>query len=77
MFARSISESFEPQRPRSCSAVSPVLGWTRKQTGTTGLREYLEAIMAYFVRHFEGMITYLGQPGVPRMCGPAAREDER
>ncbi len=45
--------------------------------GTTGLREYLEAIMAFFVRHFEMMITYLGQPGVPRTNNHAERENRR
>jgi hypothetical protein len=43
----------------------------------TGLREYLEAIMAFFVRHFEMMITYLGQPGVPRTNNHAERENRR
>lgn len=41
--------------------------------GTSGLREYLEAIMAFFVRHFEMMITYLGQPDVPRTNNAAER----
>jgi Transposase len=45
--------------------------------GTTGLREYLEAIMAFFVRHFEWMITYLDQPGVPRTNNHAERENRR
>jgi hypothetical protein len=45
--------------------------------GTSGLREYLEAIMAFFVRHFEMMITYLGQPGVPRTNNHAERENRR
>jgi transposase len=45
--------------------------------GTTGLREYLEAIMAFFVRHFEMMITYLGQPGVPRTNNHAERANRR
>ena len=45
--------------------------------GTTGLREYLEAIMAFFVRHFEAMITYLGEPGVPRTNNHAERENRR
>jgi Transposase len=45
--------------------------------GTSGLREYLEAIMAFFVRHFERMITYLGQPGVPRTNNHAERENRR
>jgi hypothetical protein len=45
--------------------------------GTDGLREYLEAIMAFFVRHFEAMITYLGQPGVPRTNNHAERDNRR
>jgi len=45
--------------------------------GTTGLREYLEAIMAFFVRHFEMMITYLGQAGGPRTNNHAERENRR
>ncbi|HEX2184326.1 MAG TPA: transposase [Chloroflexota bacterium] len=45
--------------------------------GTTGLREYLEAIMAFFVRHFEMMITYLEQPGVPRTNNHAERDNRR
>ena len=45
--------------------------------GPTGLRQYLEAIMAYFVRHFEMMITYLDRPGVPRTNNHAERENRR
>src|SRR5207248_2013829 len=45
--------------------------------GTSGLREYLEAIMAFFIRHFELMITYLGQPGVPRTNNHAERANRR
>jgi len=41
--------------------------------GATGLRVYLEQIMAFFVRHFEMMITYLEQPGVPRTSNHAER----
>jgi hypothetical protein len=41
--------------------------------GTTGLREYLEAIMAFFVRHFEWMLTYLDAPDVPRTNNHAER----
>jgi hypothetical protein len=43
--------------------------------GTTGLREYLESIMAFFVRHFERMITYLDEPGVPRTNNHAERDN--
>ena len=45
--------------------------------GTTGLRESLEAIMVFFVRDFEMMITYLGQPRVPRTNNHAERENRR
>ena len=45
--------------------------------GPTALHQYLEAIMAFFVRHFEMMITYLGQPGVPRTNNHAERENRR
>lgn len=41
----------------------------------TGLRAYLEEIMAFFVRHFERMITYLDHPGVPRTSNHAEREN--
>jgi hypothetical protein len=39
----------------------------------TGLAVYLERIMAFFVRHFELMITYLDEPGVPRTNNHAER----
>jgi transposase len=42
-----------------------------------GLRAYLEEIMAFFVRHFERLITYLGQPGVPRTNNHAERANRR
>lgn len=45
--------------------------------GASGLRVYLEQIMAFFVRHFEQMITYLGQPGVPRTSNHAERANRR
>lgn len=45
--------------------------------GPTGLAAYLEAIMAFFVAHFEAMITYLGHPGVPRTNNHAARANRR
>lgn len=38
-----------------------------------GLARYLHRIMAFFVRHFEMMITYLGRPGVPRTSNHAER----
>jgi hypothetical protein len=43
----------------------------------TGLRAYLEEIMAFFVRHFERMITYLDHPGTPRTSNHAERENRR
>jgi len=43
----------------------------------TGLRAYLEEIMAFFVRHFERMITYLDHPGVPRTSNHAERANRR
>ncbi len=45
--------------------------------GAEGLHGYLEQIMASFVRHFERMITYLGQPGVPRTSNHAERANRR
>ncbi len=45
--------------------------------GADGLRAYLEQIMAFFVRHFEAMITYLGQPGVPRTSNHVERANRR
>jgi len=43
----------------------------------TGLRAFLEEIMAFFVRHFQQMITYLDHPGVPRTSNHAERENRR
>src|SRR3954453_22475954 len=45
--------------------------------GPTALHQYLEAIMAFFVRHFEMMITYLDRPGVPRTNTHAERANRR
>jgi transposase-like protein len=45
--------------------------------GADGLRVYLEQIMAFFVRHFERMITYLAHPGVPRTSNHAERANRR
>jgi hypothetical protein len=42
-----------------------------------GLKVYLEEIMAFFVRYFEMMITYLGHPGVPRTNNHSERENRR
>lgn len=33
--------------------------------------------MAFFVAHFEAMITYLGHPGVPRTSNHAERANRR
>lgn len=43
----------------------------------TGLPAFLEEIMAFFVRHFAQMITYLDHPGVPRTSNHAERENRR
>jgi len=45
--------------------------------GVEGLHRYLEGIMAFFVRHFEMMITYLGRPGVPRTNNDSERANRR
>jgi hypothetical protein len=45
--------------------------------GTTGLRSYPEQIMAFFIRHFEQMITSLDRPGVPRTNNHAERANRR
>jgi hypothetical protein len=45
--------------------------------GVEGLHRYLEEIMAFFVRHFEMMITYLGRPGVPRTNNDSERANRR
>jgi transposase len=45
--------------------------------GAAGLRAYLAQIMAFFVRHFEQMITYLDRPGVPRTSNHAERANRR
>lgn len=45
--------------------------------GAAGLRGYLEQIMAFFVRHFERMITHLDRPGVPRTNNHAERGNRR
>jgi hypothetical protein len=38
---------------------------------------FLHAIMAYFIDHFEWLITYLDHPGVPRTNNPAERANRR
>jgi hypothetical protein len=43
----------------------------------TGLAVFLEEIMTFFVRHFELMIPYLDQPGVPRTNNHAERDNRR
>lgn len=44
-----------------------------EEEGAEALSSYLYAIMAFFVRHFEMMITHLGRPGVPRTSNHAER----
>jgi hypothetical protein len=41
------------------------------------LHRFLHEIMAFFVRHFEWMITYLDHPGVPRTNNHAERANRR
>ncbi|MCL4370283.1 MAG: transposase [Chloroflexi bacterium] len=48
-----------------------------KAEGAEGLHGYLEEIMAFFVRHFEMMITYLGHTDVPRTNNHAERANRR
>lgn len=45
--------------------------------GATGLHAYLEDIMAFFVVHFEQLITYLDEVGVPRTSNHAERANRR
>jgi hypothetical protein len=62
---------FQPWTWRPGTPLAPPQAPTTE--GPTGLREYLEAIMAFFVRHFEQLITYLDVPGVPRTNNHAER----
>jgi hypothetical protein len=41
------------------------------------LASFLHQIMAFFVRHFEMMICYLGRPGVPRTNNHAERANRK
>lgn len=43
----------------------------------TGLSAFVEQIMAFFVRYFEQMITYLDHPAAPRTSNHAERENRR
>jgi hypothetical protein len=45
--------------------------------GTPGLHAYLEDIRAFFVEHFEQLITYLDGVGVPRTSNHAERANRR
>jgi Transposase len=64
-------------RPWSRRPGEPLPEPVAEAAGATGLRAYLEEIMAFFVRHFERMITYLGEPGVPRTSNHAERANRR
>jgi hypothetical protein len=68
-------ERFRPWSWRPGEPIpEPQVGQTE---GAEGLKVYLEEIMAFFVRHFEMMITYLGHPGVPRTNNHSERENRR
>jgi hypothetical protein len=44
-----------------------------KPAPAEGLQRFLHELMAFFIRHFEAMITYLDHPGVPRTNNHAER----
>jgi Transposase/zinc-finger of transposase IS204/IS1001/IS1096/IS1165 len=69
-------ERFRP-RPWRPGEPPPEPAAAGEPEGATGLRAYLEQIMAFFVRHFERMIAYLGRPGVPRTGNHAERANRR
>ena len=72
---RSWPERFRPWDWRPGEPLpEPVAG---DAEGAEGLYRYLEEIMAFFVRHFEMMITYLAHPGCPRTNNHAERENRR
>jgi hypothetical protein len=48
-----------------------------RSAAATGLRAHLEEIVAFFVRHFERMITYLSHPEVRRTSNHVERENRR
>ena len=73
---RAWPERFRPRRWRPGEPPPPPPD-PGQAAGTDGLRAYLAAIMAFFVDHFEAMITYLGQPGVPRTNNHAERANRR
>jgi hypothetical protein len=62
-----------PPKPPTEPAAPPAQG----APAAAGLERFLDAIRAYFVRHFEQLITYLDHPGVPRTNNHAERENRR
>lgn len=67
----------EPFRPWSWRPGQEIPEPKVQQDEPEPLASYLHAIMAFFVRHFEMMITYLGRPGVPRTSNHAERANRR
>lgn len=63
----------EEFRPWTWRPGEEIPGPRAQGAGPEGLAGYLHAIMAFFVRHFEMMICYLGKPGVPRTSNHAER----
>jgi hypothetical protein len=81
---RTWPERFQPRRTRldgwrPGQPLPPKLPDTPPATPTPAddLEAFLHEIMAYFVRHFEWMITYLDHPGVPRTNNHAERGNRR
>jgi hypothetical protein len=73
-----------PKAPTSPSAPQPAAAATAATAATApeaappeGLQRFLHEIMAFFVRHFEQMITYLDHAGVPRTNNHAERANRR
>ena len=64
-------------RPREWCPGQPLPAPKADGEGATGLRVYLEQIMAFFIEHFEQLITYLDEPGVPRTSNHAERGNRR
>lgn len=68
-------ERFQPWQWRPGEALpDPRAG---EAEGAEGLALFLEEIMAFFVHHFEMMITYLAHPGCPRTNNHAERANRR
>lgn len=63
----------QPLPPKSPQVAPP----ERPSPPATSLEAYLQQIMAYFVDHFEWMITYLDHPGVPRTNNHSERANRR